>query len=173
MNKHRNKLTSRIVYGKRSGFYLFFLAIVLFSGCVKSGKLGVYQKNIPIPEYSWNYSYHPEFKFKITDTASLYNIYVTIRHTNAYPFSNIWLLISSNYEGEKPKTQRVELPLANKEGKWLGSGMGDIFEHRIPIQQNARFDKRGMYHFSFEQNMRLNPLPYIMSVGLRVEKASP
>jgi gliding motility-associated lipoprotein GldH len=83
------------------------------------------------------------------------------------------LLISSNYEGVKPKTQRVELPLANKEGKWLGSGMGDIFEHRIPIQQNARFDKQGMYHFSFEQNMRLNPLPHIMSVGLRVEKAGP
>jgi gliding motility-associated lipoprotein GldH len=49
----------------------------------------------------------------------------------------------------------------------------DIYEHRIPIQQNAIFPKPGLYRFTFEQNMRQNPLPEMLSVGLRIEKAAP
>lgn len=160
-------------FNKRQLWLYFFSIAIFLTGCIRSTKLDVYQKNIPIPGYSWDYNFHPEFDCKITDTAAVYNIYVTIRHTNSYPFSNIWLLISSSFEGEKPKTKRVELPLADKEGQWLGSGMSDIYEHRIPIQENARFSKQGIYHFSFEQNMRLNPLPDIMSAGLRIEKVAP
>jgi gliding motility-associated lipoprotein GldH len=88
----------------------------------------------------------------------------------SYAFSNLWLLVTSAYEGVRPKTSRVELPLADREGRWFGSGIDGVFEHRIPIQQNARFDKAGTYHFSFAQDMRVNPLAGIMSVGLRVEK---
>ena len=95
---------------------------------------------------------------------------MTLRHTGEYPFSNLWVLISSAYEGDKPVTQRVELPLADRQGRWLASGMDNIFLHRIPIQRNARFDKAGTYRFTIEQNMRVNPLPDVMSVGVRVEK---
>lgn len=146
------------------------MLISLLWGCQKTDRLNVFEKHISIPDYQWNYSFHPAFAFDISDTSALYNIYVTIRHTNDYPFSNLWLLISSNYSGEKPKTQRVELPLADREGKWLGSGIDNIFDQRILIQQNARFNRPGSYHFSFEQNMRMDDLPHVMSIGLRIEK---
>ena len=152
---------------------VMIMPAMMFFSCNEWNKLNVYEKHVPIPDYSWNYNFHPSFDINITDTAAHYNINVTVRHTNAYPFSNLWLLITTNHANEKPKTQRVELPLADRDGRWLGSGIDDIFEHRIPIQRNARFNKKGIYHFSFEQNMRLNPLPHIMSVGLRIEKISP
>lgn len=133
-------------------------------------KLDTFQKNKPIPDKAWTYQYHPSFEVNITDTAALYNIYVTLRHTNAYPFSNLWLMISLQGPRDSVKTNRVELPLADASGKWLGSGMDDIYDHRIPIQQNARFDTTGTYRFTFEQNMRINPLPDVLSVGLSVEK---
>ena len=152
---------------------LLVLATLLFCSCVHQGKLQVYQKNVPIADHAWSYDFHPSFAVKITDTAARYTLFVTLRHTNKYPYRNLWLLISSAYEGEKPKPQRVELPLADQAGAWLGSGMADIFTHRIPIQQNVRFEKAGTYHFSFEQNMRIDPLPCVMSVGLRIEKVTP
>jgi len=161
---------------KKAGFGLrgLILLTALYSlsaiGCQNVNNLNTYEKHVAIPAYSWNYGFRPSFVVAISDTAARYNIFVTLRHTNAYPFSNLWLLISTNFAGEKPSTHRVELPLADKQGRWLGSGMDDIFEHRIPIQQHARFDKAGSYHFSFEQNMRINPLPHVMSVGLRIEK---
>lgn len=146
---------------------------LLSTGCSQNMQLNVYQKTEAIPDYNWTYDFKPAFDFNIEDTAARYNLFVTIRHTNKYPYNNVWLLIYSNYEGVKPKSKRVELPLADKTGKWLGSGMGDIFEHRIPIQQNARFDKAGTYHFALEQNMRINPLPHVMSIGIRIEKVTP
>lgn len=144
----------------------------LCSGCVNSMQLDVYQKSISIPDYAWDYDFKPSFAFEIKDTTARYSLYITLRHTNQYPYSNLWLLVHSNYEGVKPKSKRVELPLANIEGKWFGTGTGDIFEHRIPIQQNVRFDKIGTYYFKLEQDMRIHPLPDVMSVGLRVEKIS-
>ena len=146
--------------------------ITMISGCGFHSQLDVYEKHVTIPGYSWNYNFHPSFSVYIKDTAATYSIFVTIRNSNDYAFSNIWLLISSGKDSEKPKVQRVELPLADKEGRWLGSGMDGIYDHRIPIQEHARFDKSGAYNFSFEQNMRTNPLPHIMSVGLRIEKIS-
>lgn len=151
----------------------FLIGIFCTIGCVHQDELQVYQKSESIPDYEWSYDFQPTFSFEIEDTTAHYDLYVTLRHTNKYPFNNLWLFIHSAYEGVKPTTKRVELPLAEASGKWLGAGMNDIYEHRIPIQQNIRFENAGTYHISLEQNMRVNPLPYIMAVGIRVEKTTP
>ncbi|MVT07066.1 gliding motility lipoprotein GldH [Chitinophaga tropicalis] len=135
--------------------------------------MDTYEKNLEIPGHEWAYTYKPVFEVTVQpqDTAYLYNIYVNVRHRDSYPYSNIWLLVNTQFPGNKPVPQRVELPLADMSGKWLGSGLDDIYEHKIPIQQNAILNKPGLYRFTFEQNMRQNPLPAIMNVGLRIEKA--
>ncbi|RYZ17502.1 MAG: hypothetical protein EOP49_50605, partial [Sphingobacteriales bacterium] len=90
------------------------------SGCMESP---YYQKTTAIPQYSWNYNFHPSFGFDITDTAAIYNLYFIIRHTDAYPFSNIWLNIRTKLPGDTAfLQQRVEIPLAESNGKWLGRG---------------------------------------------------
>src|SRR5690606_34071788 len=71
------------------------------------------------------------------------------------------------------KKSRIEIPLAETSGKWLGRGMGEIWEHRMPITRDDQpmiFPKPGTYEIRFEQNMRMNPLPEILDVGLRVSK---
>ncbi|NIG52475.1 gliding motility lipoprotein GldH [Chitinophaga sp. Cy-1792] len=148
--------------------------LFLLAAACKPPKMDAYEKNLEIPGHDWAYDYKPSFevKFEPEDTAWLYNIYVNVRHTAAYPYSNLWLLVGTQYPGDSiPQSQRVELPLAEASGKWLGSGIDDIYEHRVPIQRNAIFDKPGTYKISFEQNMRQNPLPNVMNVGLRIEKA--
>lgn len=65
----------------------------------------------------------------------------------------------------------VELTLADPSGKWLGSGMGDIWDNRVLFKQQFRFPEKGTYIFTLEQAMRIDPLPQIMDVGIRIEKA--
>lgn len=146
--------------------------LLLLAAC-EPLKMDTYEKNLEIPGHEWNYSYMPEFEvtLKPQDTAYLYNIYVDVRHKDAYPYSNLWLMVDTQFPGEQPRSQRVELPLAGVEGKWLGSGLDDIYEHRIPIQEKAILNKPGTYRFTFKQTMRQNPLPDVMNVGLRIEKA--
>ncbi|CAL1521170.1 gliding motility lipoprotein GldH [Chitinophaga sp. MM2321] len=148
--------------------------LFLLAAACKPPKMDAFEKNLEIPGHDWAYDFKPSFEVAIQpeDTADLYNIYVNVRHTDAYPYSNVWILVGTQYPGDSTaREQRVELPLSDINGKWLGSGLDDIYEHRIPIQQKAIFDKPGTYKFTFEQNMRQNPLPHVMNVGLRIEKA--
>ncbi|HLR38573.1 MAG TPA: gliding motility lipoprotein GldH [Chitinophagaceae bacterium] len=147
--------------------------LLLSYGCIDQTDLAVFQKEASVPNFEWTYKYQPSFSFQIKDTSALYDLFITIRHTNRYPYNNLWLLIHSAYQGAKPTEKRVELPLTDETGQWLGAGMDDIYQHRIPIQQNAKFDSMGTYHITLEQNMRINPLPNVMAVGLRVEKTTP
>ncbi|RBL93423.1 gliding motility lipoprotein GldH [Chitinophaga flava] len=148
--------------------------LLLLAAACKPLKMDVYEKNLEIPGHNWTYDYQPSFEVNILpeDTANLYDIYVNVRHTDAYPYSNIWLLVGTRYPNDSiSKEQRVELPLADINGKWHGNGIDDIYEHRVLIQQKALFNKPGTYKFTFEQNMRQNPLPHVMNIGLRIEKA--
>ena len=59
--------------------------------------------------------------------------------------------------------------LADNNG-WKGSGMDDIYEHRVRILDLAGFPKPGTYSFTLEQIMRDDPLPHVLNVGVRLEK---
>lgn len=152
------------------------LAFGLLAFACKPPTLDTFEKNRDIPGSSWNVSYKPQYEVTLADedTAFFYNLYVTVRHKDAYPYNNLWLIVGTQLPGDSlSQSRRVELPLADSYGKWLGSGLDDIYEHRIPIQLNAILPRAGTYRFTFEQNMRQDPLPDMLSVGLRVEKAAP
>ena len=154
--------------------------ISLFTACIVSSLLfllgscktaDTFERNITIPSHEWDRAFRPEISFDITDTASLYNIYITLRHTHAYRYSNIWLNVQFQLPGDTLNSQRVNLLLAINEKGWLGTGMDDIWELRQLITpQPFRFNRRGKATFTLEQIMRDNPLPDILNAGIRVEK---
>lgn len=133
----------------------------------------VFEKNTEIPERSWAYEFKPAFEAPVTDTVSRYNLYVNLRHTNNYAYSNMWVMIYTTLPSGKKMERRTELPLADKEGKWYGKDSGSIVNQQILIQPNAIMPEAGTYRFEFEQNMRVNPLPDVLSIGLSIEKAAP
>lgn len=126
-----------------------------------------------MPKNAWNYSFKPSFKFNITDTTAGYQLLFLVRHTDAYPFNNIWLMMETKGPGDTAFTKmRAEVRLAAPNGQWLGRGMGDIYEQRAAINSTAQpaiFPKAGEYVIRLSQDMRRNPLPEIMQVGLRIE----
>ena len=140
---------------------------LLLAAC---NSIGVFEKNTAFKRQQWAGSNKPSFTFTITDTIAAYNIYLVIRHTDAYQFNNIWLKFSRKGP-DTSYTQQVDLRLANNNLGWLGTGMDDIWEQRIPITQGvARFRKSGNYEFTLEQVMRQDPLEHVLNVGIRVEK---
>ena len=164
------KLNHTLIYTgtktKRTIISLSLLLVLCFSSCDQNR---IYEKNISIEKYIWSSSVVPQFTLDIKDTAALYNIYVNIRHADMYPFQNIWLLVGTQFPDSTKASRRIEVMLANDEGKWYGDGLGDIWDFRSLIQENAFFNKAGKYTFTIEQNMREDPLPGIMAVGIRVE----
>src|ERR1035437_7081734 len=155
-----------------------FLLFTFYLCCVLTGCLPApyYQKQEAIPQNAWNYNFKPTFNFEITDTTVSYQAWFLIRHTQAYPYSNLWIWVYVKTPGDSIiKKERINIPLAEATGKWLGRGMGEIYEQRMQLnlQDYINFNKKGNYQVSLEQNMRINPLPEIMDVGLRIEKTVP
>lgn len=145
---------------------VFFL--ICLAAC---GPINSFEKNVAIPGQEWESSFKPVFTFDITDTTSLYDVYVVIRHKNAYRWNNIWVKGTVLQPGDTTiRSRQYDLRLANDEGGWVGKGMDDIFEHRILIQKDTRFTRPGQYRFTLEHTMRDDPLKHVMNVGLRIEK---
>jgi len=131
-------------------------------------KLNVYEKDATIPQYQWANTFKPSFDFDITDTTVQYKLSIVLRHTDAYRYNNIWLNIASKFPGDTITYQKLELQLGNDANGWDGNGLDDIWEVRKPIARGPF--KAGKYTFSIGQIMREDPLPNIMSVGVRIEK---
>lgn len=150
--------------------YIIILAgIFVFTSCADIN-LNVFEKTMPFATHAWSSKEKPQFNFTVTDTAARYNIFVVLRHTDAYHFNNIWLNIYTTAPGDTAKTQQLNLQLGDNSKGWLGAAMDDIIEHRILITKNPVPLRKGAYTFSLEQIMREDPLQNIMNAGIRVEK---
>ena len=155
---------------------LFFVAafasmLLSFSSCTDPG--AVIDQNSAVTNHNWSYPDRAKFDVKIEDANSLYNLYMNLRVTSDYKYSNLFVLIAQTGPDKKRIVKRYELKLANKDGEWLGKGSGNLYSYQAPFLTNYKFPVKGLYHFAIEQNMRDNPLREVNDVGLRVEKATP
>ncbi|MEO6683831.1 MAG: gliding motility lipoprotein GldH [Ginsengibacter sp.] len=147
----------------------FFISLLIATFC-SCGKIDLYEKQAQIPSQKWFYNNVPEFSFHISDTASLYNIYVVLMHTDLYGYNNIWLRVGSRAPEDSMSFQNLNIRLTEG-ASWKGTGMDNIYEIRELISPGpVSFNKLGDYDFTIAQIMRENPLNYILNVGLRIEK---
>ena len=150
---------------KKCVTYLCFSILVV--GCTT---LDVFEKTEFFPTHEWKANLTPSFTFAIEDTISTYHIFVILRHEDAYHFNNIWLNISTQAPNEKAKMQLINVTLADNKKGWLGTGMDDVFDHRASITKLPVKLKKGNYTFTLQQNMREEPLQFVLNAGIRVEK---
>jgi gliding motility-associated lipoprotein GldH len=162
---------------KKRGFFSA-RGIVVACLCILTGtilhactQLAVFEKNTSIPNYTWKSDFAATGSFEIKDTAAFYNLYIVLRHTDSYKYENIWLNIGLQAPGDSMRYNRYNVQLAKDASGWDGTGMNDIWELRKLLGTNREiFKKPGTWHFSITQLMRDNPLPNVMSAGLRIEK---
>ncbi len=150
-----------------------FSCLISYLLCLASCRqIDVFEKNTSFSKHEWNSKSPATGSFVIADTLSYYNIYVVLRHTDAYKYNNIWLNIGLQAPGDTMYFQKVDLALATDANGWEGTGMDDIWELRKLINgEPKRFKKTGVYQFKIVNIMRDDPLLHVMSAGLRIEKA--
>jgi gliding motility-associated lipoprotein GldH len=148
---------------------VFGLLSVLFVSC--NDKV-IFSKYETLPEEGWKTENKLSYEVDIKDVNSLNNVFLTVRHADSYPYSNLFVFLTTTYPNGKITIDTLECVLANKKGEWQGDGAGEIWDNKIPLKQNLRFPQAGKYKFTFEQGMRSNPLPLIMDFGMILEKAN-
>jgi gliding motility-associated lipoprotein GldH len=157
--------------GKKFKATLFIVfAIAFFTSCQT---MQVYEQNTIYPNHKWDSKQVNEYQFEITDTITPYNVFFVIRHHNAYNYKNISIQLNSTAPDKTVSKHIYDLNLADDVKGWLGTGMDDIYDQRVPIYQKPVYFKKGIYKFSLTHTMREDPLENILSTGIRVEKANP
>ena len=163
----------------KSSFRILATAFILFLGLYACDENRVYEKNKDIPEHAWHKDSTLLFNVEIKDPGIPYNIYYNIRNAVSYPAQNLYLRIEVQDSAGNVLTSdlnNIEL-FDPKTGKPYGDGLGDIFDHRVKVLDRFIFPDSGTYDIAVQHRMRDkimvdNRLPYIMSVGVRVEKAA-
>ena len=148
---------------------LSFLLSILFFSCDRNQ---LFEQNVSMPSEGWDVKNKIKLEVTVTDSIHPTNFYVNVRNADGYPYSNIYLFVKTIFPTGEQSNDTLECVLADENGKWLGRGVGDIYDNQIPFKRNVIFPKTGKYIFEIEQGMRTDVLPLIMDVGLRIEKAN-
>jgi len=152
---------------KKYWFLSLFLVIALFTAC--SDKI-IFEDVQEFSDYEWKLNDTCRFEANVPSVEDKYNIYFTVRHTNTYEYSNLWIKIFTFYPSGESQEDLVQIPMADPKGKWFGSGTGDALSHQVQIQANAIFPEVGKYRFEIIQFMRKDPMEEVMDAGLMIEK---
>ncbi len=128
-----------------------------------------YEKSFEINNDGWAYADTLNFEVEITDTLKIYNLYLDIEHTTDYTKQNMYVMIYTQFPSGERIKERVSIDFADKTGKWYGECNNAKCDLRVNIQKDAFFNLAGKHSFTIEQFMRIDPLPGIINVALRIE----
>ena len=130
----------------------------------------VYEDYKTFENQIWKADSSVVFNHSFSDTICNYQFVIKVRHTTDYEFQNLFLFIKTE------ETDTLELMLANKEGAWLGRGIGDVREMEFLYRKNKKIPKKGDFIFEIEQAMRygkrekIQSLRNIQAIGLSIYK---
>ncbi len=149
---------------------LTFLAVTWLTSCQDTQT--VVDNNLEIAGHNWSYTEKVQVPAMIENADLLYNLYVNLRLTASYKYSNIFILIHITGPDGKKTTERKEFRLALPDGEWLGSGSGNLYSYQMLFKESHKFPAKGKYIIELEQNMRDNPLNSVTDAGVRIEKVN-
>ncbi|HNS30377.1 MAG TPA: gliding motility lipoprotein GldH [Tenuifilaceae bacterium] len=150
---------------------LLFSLVVAFLALASCHEVALYDSNYDVKGNVWSVDSTARFLVSVSDTVSPHHIFVNVRNTTDYPYSNLFLFIHTTSPAGASLRDTLECTLADKKGNWLGKGFGALRDSRIPYKRYVRFPEQGIFTIEIEHGMRTRNLQGIASVCLRVEKA--
>ncbi len=134
------------------------LSSLLLVACSRSTMYTNYQT---IPLEGWSMDSVLRFEVPVTDTVNAYDVLLHIRHTDAYPYQNMWLFVNDG-----GKTDTIEFYLADDRGRWLGNGQA-IKDMPVLYRENVVL-KDSLYILTLEEGMRDIVLRGISEIGVEI-----
>lgn len=152
---------------------LIFITAILLISCADHR---LYEYHHDFDDRHWNTGDTAIFSFEIPATEKPCPVYLQVRNSLDYPFARLFVkyrLFDS--AGHVLDDQLLTHYLFDqKTGKPFGeSSLGDVYDHRFTISKGYAFPYAGKYSIKLEQFMRLDTLPGISAVGIRIENQPP
>jgi gliding motility-associated lipoprotein GldH len=153
----------------------FCLLIMVSAGLFSCDSQRVYETNKDFENGQWPQRDTVEFVFVIADTTQAYNLLLNVRNTLDYETARLFLNYTLTDSAGQPMRKRLleNMLFDRKTGEPFGkSGLGNIYDHQIPVEPRIKFPYAGSYTVRLTHMMRVDSLQEMLSVGVRVEKAN-
>ncbi len=111
---------------------LSFAFFLIFQGC---GKRKIYEEFEKFSNYSWNRFNYLNFEADIQDTSRYYDIFLAVRHITQYPYKKLDVNFTSYTPSGEERSMEYSFRIKNDEGKFLGEGMGDLWDIELPLRK--------------------------------------
>ena len=86
----------------------------------------------------WHRSMPLVFTPQYGDSALRYDVTLAVRHTNAYPYANLSLVVDMMGGDSASKNRRsVNFTLADDAGNWKGAGFGALYQVQTLLAHNV------------------------------------
>ena len=148
---------------------LLILSTLSIFTLLSCGPNYIFDQTMEIAEKGWAYEDTLNFEIKIEDTLEIYNLYLDIGHNTDYKKQNIYILIYTQFPSGERIKERVAIDFSDKTGQWYGDCNTEKCNLRVNIQEGAFFNLAGKHMITIEQFMRMDPLPGIRNIALRIE----
>ncbi len=146
--------------------YCLFALLFLISGC--RNKM-LYEGMHEFGSEGWHLSDTAYFDVNLADTSQVLDMGFTFRHSDRYPYSNLWLFLSiESPEGIHIK-DTLDLFLAQPNGKWLGHRKHKAYEISSLYRYQTKMAQAGNYKFSVVHGMRREILPAIERIEFWIQ----
>ena len=106
-----------------------------------------------------------QFDYTIEETNSDYRMLIYVRHTERYPYQNMWLFVDNGIYQDT-----IEFYLADDRGQWLGDKKHGLMEMPVLLEEHIHYPDTGTYRLTIQQGMRDSLLRGVADVGLEVIK---
>lgn len=145
------------------------MMVIGLAGCDRGV---LFEQFVPLDKKGWGYEQVLPFELEVQDVSVPYDVFINLRHTNDYPYANLWIMVYSYPpDGGTPTQQRMELKLATNDGKWLGTGLGANVNHQIKVRDMMKFQAPGKYSLAIQHDMRVQSVPALTHFGITVAKS--
>lgn len=155
---------------------LIILTVALLFSCEDGSK---YDRYVAIERAGWKKDVPVVFEVLIRDTLSKNNLFLNIRNTSEYGYSNLFLIADMHHPNGQSQRDTLEYKMTDVYGNWLGKGYTDLKENKLFYKESFVFPNSGTYRISIRQAMRrrgelsgISSLKGIVDVGLRIESVS-
>lgn len=153
-------------------FFLVLFIVITLTSCDDKQVFDNYQ-NV---SDAWEMNEKISFTLPELDTTKVYNLFINIRNTNDYKYSNLFLISEMQFPNGKVVTDTLEYRFAAPDGQWLGTGFSDLKENKLWYKEKVKFKEKGNYTITLQHAMRKNgevdgvsSLGGITDVGFRIE----
>ena len=109
-----------------------------------------------------------EFEIKALDQP--YDISFNIAHNDNFPFENIYLKITDDFNG-KEKSDTISINLSDKFGIWKGDKNGNNYSYSTLLRKSFKFKKEKNFNFKVEQFTRMDSLSGIEGIAFIINEA--